>query len=467
MSLRTLLQLSMSYLLVLALVAFGVPLVLNLRQRVDAEVRFQARSSTDVLALSAATAMAARDRAALDDLATTGARAVRGRVIVVDDRGRVAADSARPPAIGADYGSRPEIRTALSGRTVQERRASSTLDQELLVTAAPLVREGRRPGALRITQATGALDRAVGRTAIGLALVGGLVLLIGLGFAAVLARRLTRPLDDLAVAAGRVAGGDLETRAPESGSDEQRALARSFNAMTERVAELVGAHEALIADASHHLRTPLTGMRLRLEALQGNSPDEQTVRHLDAATGELDRFTRTIDELLILSDVGSPATGGDAVALAAAARRAVLRWEPTAAAREQELILARRTEGVAVRASTTDVERTLDVLLDNALRYSPPGSTVTVTIDRNAVEILDQGPGLTAQDARVVFERFRRGSAGSAGPQGTGLGLPIARELARRWGGETTLEDVPGGGLARLELPEDADLPTPTDELHP
>lgn len=453
MSLRRLLLLAMSYVLVLALVAFGLPLALSLRQRVDFEVRFQARSSADVLAVSAATLLADRDVGGLSGLTARGARSVRGRVVIVDAGGRILADSAGPAALGADYASRPEIAQALLGRRVQDERGSSTLKQQILVTAAPVVIDGRRAGALRITQGVGAVRRSVERNVAGLAIVGGFVLLLGLLAAVVLARRLSRPLLELEAAAERVAGGDLSVRAREAGSSEQRSLARAFNTMTARVGRSLDAQEVFVADASHHLRTPLTGLRLRLEGLQATGVDAATREQVEAATGELDRLSRTIDELLILSARGERDTAGEAVEIAATARRAVVRWEPTAAEHDQELVLAERTPGVGVWASTADVERALDALVENALRYSPPGATITMWVDGDAIEIEDEGPGLSPEDEGEVFERFRRGSAGRSGPSGTGLGLPIARELARRWGGEATLVGLPGrGARARLAL---------------
>ena len=102
-----------------------------------------------------------------------------------------------------------------------------------------------------------------------------------------------------------------------------------------------------------------------------------------------------------------------------------------------------------------DLDRSIDALLENALRYSPEGSTVTLEVAPGGVEILDRGPGLEPGEEDVVFERFSRGSAGRRGPGGTGLGLPIARELTRQWGGEVTLSGRDGGGTrASIRIPD-------------
>ena len=101
-----------------------------------------------------------------------------------------------------------------------------------------------------------------------------------------------------------------------------------------------------------------------------------------------------------------------------------------------------------------DLDRAIDALVENALRYSPAGSTVTIEVGAGSIEILDRGPGLESGEEDAVFDRFRRGSAGRRGPSGTGLGLPIARELTRQWGGEVTLANREGGGTrASIRLP--------------
>ena len=111
----------------------------------------------------------------------------------------------------------------------------------------------------------------------------------------------------------------------------------------------------------------------------------------------------------------------------------------------------------AVWAARADLERALDGLIENALRYSPAGQTVVVAAGPRRIEVRDRGPGVSVDERELVFERFRRGSAGIASSPGSGLGLPIARELAREWGGDVSLERRDGGGtVAIIDLPDDA-----------
>ena len=307
-------------------------------------------------------------------------------------------------------------------------------------------------GAVRITQSMEAVDRAVRRAWLGLAGVGVLVLLLGLGAGALIAGQIARPVVRLEETARRVAEGDLGARAPVEGSAEQRTLARTFNDMTARVQRLVASQREFVADASHQLRTPLTGLRLRLEEVQVETDDPQVRADVDAALTEVDRLSLMVTELLELSRAGERDVPGEPVPLDDAARRAADRWAAEAALRDQRVVAT--GDAGAVHASRADLDRVLDALIENALHYSPAGTTVTVAAVPGAVTVRDEGPGLTGGEHEAVFERFHRGSAGRGGPGGTGLGLPIARELARRWGGDVTLADAPGGGaVAHLTLP--------------
>jgi signal transduction histidine kinase len=458
MSLRARLLGAVTYVLLLAIVAFGLPLALSLSARVNAEVRTQAQSQADLVAATAGDLLGPASRAELRTLAHTAASSLRGRVLIVGAAGRVLVDSAGPTEVGVSYMSRPEIKSALAGHPTQLQRASKTLGKEILATSVPIVHNGRTAGAVRVTQSVAAVHQAVLRVELAIALIGLIVLALGLLAGNVLAGQIGRPLRRLEAVARRVAQGDLRARAEIEGSLEQRSLSSSFNEMTDRMARLFGAQQEFVADASHQLRTPLTGLRLRLEEAKALVPGTDAVNELDAAIGEVDRLSHTVDELLTLSRAGERPLAATAVDLGDLVTDALRRWRREAS--ERKLGLVHRREGAAgtVWAARADLERALDALIENALRYSPPGSTVTIAQAPGRIEVRDRGPGVPAGERELVFERFRRGSVGAAGPPGHGLGLPIARELAREWGGDVTLEGRVGGGTAavlRLE-PDDA-----------
>ena len=432
--------------LVLAIVAFGVPLALNLSARVNAEVRTQAQAQADLVAASAADLLGPADRQELSTLARTAAASVRGRILIVNASGGVLVDSAGPAQVGASYESRPELEAALRGRQVQVQRSSRTLGREILATAVPIIRTGRPVGAVRVTQSIAAVKGAVRRAELGLALIGLIVLALGLFAGAMIAAQVARPLRRLEQVARRVAQGDLGARAELEGSREQRSLSSSFNEMTDRIARLLRAQRDFVADASHQLRTPLTGLRLRLEEAQAIGVAAAADAELDAAIGELDRLSRTVDELLVLSRAGERRLAGAWLDLDELAISARDRWHANAA--DRGITLEHRREGQAGRAwvARLDLERALDAVLENALRYSPSGTAVTIVSAPGRIEVRDRGPGVAVDEREIVFERFHRGRAGRAGPPGSGLGLAIARELAREWGGEVTIANRDGGG---------------------
>ncbi len=446
-SLRLRLLAALTYILLLALIALGVPLAVNLSARVKAEVRTQAQAQADLVAATAADLLAPRQRADLTTLADNAARDIRGRILITSSDGSVLVDSAGPAAVGTNYESRPEIQQALAGTQVQRERYSNTLGREILATAVPIIRNDRPVGAVRVTQSVAALHSAVRRVQFGLVLIGVIVLALGLFAGVVIAAQVSRPLKRLEQVARRVTGGDLRARAPIEGSREQRSLARSFNEMTDRIARLLGAQRDFVADASHQLRTPLTGLRLRLEEAKavGAGPAEAEI---DAAIDEVDRLSHTVQELLLLSKVGERHAAGAELDFREIAESAVARWRAEAADRGIALECCSDGPPGAAWAAAPDVERALDALVENALRYSPAGGTVMIVSAPGAIDVRDRGAGVDDDELEVVFERFHRGRAGRAGPPGSGLGLSIARELMREWGGDVRLSARAGGGTA-------------------
>jgi signal transduction histidine kinase len=427
----------------------------SLSDRVDAEVKGQARSQADVVAASASELLGPGGRSILQNLVHVSADSVRGRVIVVDRRGRLLADSAGAP-VGRSYADRPEVAAALGGHGEQITRNSRTLGAEILATSAPVLSHGRTDGAVRITQSVAAVHSAVRTSILDLAALAGVVLLLGLAAGAVVAQRIARPIHRLDSAARRVATGELDSEVEVEGSAEQRSLARAFNEMTARIRRLLRVQQDFVADASHQLRTPLTGLRLRLESVaerfHGEDPNAIEV---EAALREIDRLSLIVDELLILSRAGEHELPPERLDLRDAATRAAERWRASAGERSIGIEVA-NAEPSHAWCAPHDLDRSIDALLENALRYSPVGSTVRIEARPGSIEILDRGTGIEPGEEDAIFDRFRRGSAGRRGASGTGLGLPIARELTRQWGGEVTLANREGGGTrATIRLPRD------------
>jgi two-component system, OmpR family, sensor kinase len=281
--------------------------------------------------------------------------------------------------------------------------------------------------------------------------VGLVALALGLGLAWVLAGSLARPLRALARTARRVEEGELDARAEVTGATEHREVAIAFNDMTERLGQAIEAQREFVGNASHQLRTPLTGLRLRLEAAGLKSTDPAVEHELLLAEAEVERLTRLLNSLLTLAREGDRPTLRAPTPLRHVAEAGYDRWRPRAEASGHSLALDGEGE-TYVRAGEEDVAIALDNLIENALVYSPPGTTVTISWDTDGrLGVFDEGPGIPPGEEQQVFERFRRGRSDRPG---TGLGLAIVETLARRWGGSASIRNrETGGAHAELRLP--------------
>lgn len=437
-------------------VALVVPLALNLQGRAEAELEARALAQAQSFSSALGGNIAPTPRLRL--AAAQAATQAEGRVTIVDARGVVVVDTERPDVVGTDYATpgRPEIVAALDRRPTSEVRSSAELGQDILATAVPIVSDGRVKGAVRITQSTRGVTRAANRALLGVVAIGLAGLVGGLVLAWVLAGSLSRPLRRLADAARRLGSGDLSARTEGvRGAREVEELARSFDDMAVRMEATVRAQREFAANASHQLRTPLAGMKLRLESAAAAELPPDARRNVEAAEAEVDRLAGIVERLLSTAR-RTEASAVAEVDLGEAREGAIERWrEP--AARAGAALSGRGAGGRAVGARV-DVDQILDALIDNAIAYAPGPIVVEAGLDDGwgVLAVEDCGPGVPADQAGRITERFYR--APGADPGGSGLGLAIARELAERWGGTLGVAPGPGGGLrAEVRLPATPD----------
>lgn len=456
MSLRSQLLLGAAYLLVVMAITLAVPLAVNVDRRVSSEFNSGVLSNAAILASRVSDAVVAADRRTgrpspprqIARSAAQTARITGARVVVTDGRGRVLADTSHIAGVGEDYATRdrPEFSTALfQGRIDSRRRFSDTLGRELLLVSVPVVDRGRVVGALRISQDMGVVRDTVHRNWLGLGVIAASVAIAGGALAWLLATSLARPVRRLEGAARRLGQGDLEARATPGGASEVSTLALSFNQMADAFAANLAAQRDFVANASHQLRTPLTGLKLRLEAIR----DEGGTAAAQAAKGEreVDRLNALVDDLLELARASSTEHTASLLDLGEAAVAASERWAATVAEKGKH-IKAEAQTGATVWADPADIAHIFDNLIENAIRYSSDASEIAVVAndqDGHATLIVsDSGPGIPPDEQARVFERFYRGTNGRRAGAGTGLGLAIVDELARRWGGQVRLLDGPG-----------------------
>jgi signal transduction histidine kinase len=397
------------------------------------------------------------DRPPIDRLLAEYARDPGGRIVVLDRAGHVVVDSDPATGAGEDYSSRPEVAAALAGDRAEGSRHSGTLGHDLVYVAIPVASSGVVHGVVRITYPTSTLDARVRATWIRLGVLSAVVIIAVLGAGLVLARSVTAPVDRLKTAARRIADGDLGARAPIGhGAPELQELGHIFNDTAARLEAIVRSHEAFVADAAHQLRTPLAALRLRLENIEVDAPDELQPA-LAAARSETQRLGRLTEALLGLARVAGATDQPTSVDLAAIARDRHATWEPAAADAGVRLLLD-GPPNAEVRALPGALEQILDNLLANALEVAPEGTTVGIGIMPGArrgtvaLHVVDHGPGLDDEQRRRAFDRFWR--APTAPPGGSGIGLAIVAELATRSGGVAWLEPADGGGIdAVVQLP--------------
>jgi signal transduction histidine kinase len=459
-TLRRRLVLAFAYLLVLIVVALAIPLGVSVDRR--AKDAFYARLSTQGQVIASSLGGAPVPGSTLPKLrriVTAYGGQTDARVIVTDGSPQafLLADSddrdAHPPRVAYKTPGRPEIAAALAGRSVRLVRHSVDLGGDLLVVAYPVLNRGQVVGTVRLSQPMAAVDARVRRSWEAIAAVAAVVAIVGLAVAWALATSLAQPLRSLAGTAGRLGQGDLSARAEATGPPDVVAVAVELNRMAAELTALLDAQREFVANASHQMRTPLTGLRLRLEALAAGPPPDPEA---ELALREVDRMSDLVADLLVLARAGVPPRSVSSSDLAEQARAAADRWRPVAEDREQTFALEAPGAPVVVGADPSDIAIVLDNLIENAIVYSPSGATVSVTVSQNGggiVRVEDDGPGIDPSEANRVFDRFFRGRAGSGVPGGTGLGLTIVHDLAARWSGSVELEATRRGTRIAVRFP--------------
>jgi signal transduction histidine kinase len=273
----------------------------------------------------------------------------------------------------------------------------------------------------------------------------------------VLARQVAAPVEVIARAAGAVSAGDLNQQVnTHSTIQELDSLGQAFNHMTSSLRQADQAKNTFVADVTHELRTPLTVIKGTIETLEDGALDDIEGRGplLQSMQRETDRLIRLVNDLLVLTRADAGALNLDLhpLDLPELARARCAQLSKLAARSKVRLVVS----GLAAACVLGDADRlaqVLDNLLDNAIRYSPPESTVTVEISGVGGEVRcsvrDCGPGIAPNHLPHIFDRFYRADASrNRQTGGAGLGLAIARALVAAHGGQTSAESQPGQGTA-------------------
>ncbi|WP_396445064.1 sensor histidine kinase [Actinomadura sp.] len=265
-------------------------------------------------------------------------------------------------------------------------------------------------------------------------------------------RRALRPVRVMSAQLAEITGGESDRRVTVPGpNDEVSDLAESVNVTLDRLAEVLGRQRAFVADVTHELRSPLTGLRAQLEVALEHPEDEDWPAVARAALGDADRLQGIVSDLLILAKLGAGVhVDRERVDLGELARA-----EASRRARRVP-VEVHAAAGVTVRATPHHLARVLTNLLDNAERHAASRVWVTVAEDGPdaVLEVRDDGSGIAPEDRERIFWRFQRLPEGRArDAAGTGLGLTISRDIARAHGGTLVAAETDAGARFVLRLP--------------
>ncbi len=329
--------------------------------------------------------------------------------------------------------------------------------------------QGRTTDAAAATesQLTSALDESL----VPALLFGvGAALIVAAIVAMIVGTRLLRPIEQLRAATRRMAAGDFATPVPVPAEAELASLAEDVNHLGEHLATIEQRRTQLLGEVTHEMRTPITVIRGQAEGLIDGviTPSPEVFA---AIADEASRLQRIVDDLTLLSraDEGTLDIDLTELDLGAVAAAAAERLRPQFEYADVSLVVGVRDspEPIPVRGDLDRLTQVLSNLLGNALGHTPPGGTVTVRTGRGPslgfVDVIDTGPGIPVDEVERIFERFYRGHGSGRRQPGRGIGLTIARSLARAHGGDVVAEASSPGAAFRLSIPVFGVAPTPPE----
>ena len=373
------------------------------------------------------------------------------RILVTDSAGKVLYDTRETNDALGEYGFYTEIVQALLGNDMfsssyqsgafRSRAASPVLYQNQIIGAVYAYEYDTEQAAL-----LEGLQSNLLRLSAGIAVVM-------LGLSGLLSRAMTRKIGRLLTAIRQVREGAYSHRAEVRGHDEIAQLAQEFNSLTDRLQTTENARRRFVSHASHELKTPLAAIRLLTDSiLQTDNIDPETTREFVTDIGqEAERLSRITEDLLRLTRLDSGVLDPPAVVDVLPVLEQVMRMM-SLIAQEKGTELTYRSEGTCtVLSSRDEIHQIIYNLTDNAVKYSPSGSTVQVSLFREAGQVVltveDNGAGIPEEDLPRLFERFYRvDKARSRAAGGTGLGLAIVSDTVERRGGTVTAANRPSGG---------------------
>jgi signal transduction histidine kinase len=447
------------------LLALGVPLAVSVAaaeqqnvvvDRIDDTARFAALAQ-----------FVADDPSVTDERLAVLRRELSSYHQVYGIRAGVFLGTDEPLALAPDHWSLPpsgEVRDAFAEAQLSRRSHDQgqvwPWQRHSLVVASPVIRDGDVVAVVVIDSPTGPMRSRILHGWLIIAAGEFTAMLLAVGAALRLTGWVLRPVRILDATTHDIATGRLKSRvAATGGPPELRRLARSFNEMADNVEDVLEQQRAFVADASHQLRNPLSALLLRIELLALELP--QGNAEIASVQAEGKRLARVLDDLLDLALAEHSKVEPELTDIGALTAERVAAWAPAAEARGVRL--AGDCPATTAWADPVTLSSALDAVIDNAVKFTPAGETVRVTVasaaGTSSVVVADRGPGLTDEELTRVGDRFWR-SGRHQNVKGSGLGLSISRALLAAGGGTLAYDHhEPHGLKVTLSVPRTGPVP--------
>jgi two-component system sensor histidine kinase MprB len=302
-----------------------------------------------------------------------------------------------------------------------------------------------RDGVVQVARPLTEVDHSLRDILVVLAIVAAAGIALAAGLGALVARAALTPIERFTRRTEEIAGNpDPVERIEVTGDDELARLARSFNTTLDALERSVEAQRHLVADASHELRTPIASLRANIQTMEDADrlPEDERAALQADILAELDELTALVGDVVELARGSKPGRVLDDVRVDRIVEALVQRATGRGGVKVR---FSADLEPTVIRGEPDRVNRAVSNLIDNAVKWSPTGGTVELTLHDGVLTVRDHGPGFTPADLPHVFERFYR-AEDSRGRPGSGLGLAIVRQAAEAHGGSVEAANAPGGG---------------------
>ena len=412
---------------------------------------------TEKAAAAAAPFFAASSTEDISRILEENAQAMDGRLMLIDQDGKVQYDTFRE--MNGHRLQLDEVLRVLTGNAEQAygihapgeagaaRMGGSEYNGQLAYSVHAMDGAYGQIGALLFVSRIQSLMDSLNTVQWKLNSVFVLIALAALGLALVLSQIVTKPITNLSRTMRKMGKGDLSVRVPERGSGELRELAENYNTMAAQLERLDKSRNQFVSNVSHELKTPLTTMKIMLEAVmyQPDMPENLRREFMQDMNNEIDRLTGIVTDLLSLTRMDSEKgeMKKEPVDMSALTEE-VLRLLAPAAEKRGQRIESSIAPGMQMMGDRTRLNQVLYNLTDNAIKYSPDGGVIAVSLRKEPEGLVwrvrDNGVGIPSEDQEHIFERFYRvDKARSRETGGTGLGLSIVKQLVTMHGGEISV----------------------------